>query len=89
MASTYTSSNRFTKQGTGENASTWGTILNSVIDLVDDSLDAVVSVNISAADVTLTTNNGTSDQARGRILHIVGEPASARSVTIADQENGT
>jgi len=38
MASTYTSSLRFTKQGDGENPNTWGEVLNGVLDLVDNAV---------------------------------------------------
>lgn len=86
MASTYTDSNRLTKQGQGENSNTWGTILNTVLDLVDELSDGITEVNVSAGNVTLTTNDGSSDQARNRVLKITGQPGAARSVIIPDVE---
>jgi microcystin-dependent protein len=86
MASTYTTRNRLEKQGSGENENTWGDILNTVIDLADESLDGFLEVDVSAADVTLTTNNGSSDQSRNRVLRIVGDLASARTITLPDLE---
>lgn len=86
MSSTYTDSNRLTKQGQGENSNTWGTILNTVLDLVDELSDGIQEVNVSAGNVTLTTNDGSSDQARNRVLKITGQPGAARSVIIPDVE---
>lgn len=68
MPSSYTTRNRLTKQATGENTNTWGTLLNSgVFDLVDFLSDGITTV---ASTTTLTTANGSTDQARARILNV-------------------
>lgn len=85
MVSTFTSSNRFTKQGKGDNKDTWGLVLNSDFDLIDQSLDGVVSLDTSAGSATLSTANGASDQARNRLLKLIGAPTSAPTFTIPDQ----
>lgn len=84
MASTYSTSNRFDKQGTGDNPSTWGTRLNErVFDMVDESLDGVLTLDISSiTSYTLTTNQGTTDQARKRTLVISGTATAAATVTV-------
>lgn len=86
MGSSYTTRNRLEKQGDGENENTWGQILNTVIDLVDESTDGYLELDVSAADITLTTNNGSSDQARNRVLKIIGSPVSNRTITLPDIE---
>jgi hypothetical protein len=86
MGSTYSTRNRYEKQGSGENESTWGDILNTVIDLMDEGDDGYVEIDVSAGDVTLTTNNGSADQARNRVLRIIGNPGTTRTVTIPDLE---
>lgn len=86
MSSTFTDRNRLTKQGIGENESTWGDILNTVIDLVDEALDGVLDVDVSAGNVTLTANNGSDDEARNRVLRISGEPGANRTITIPDTQ---
>ena len=86
MASTYTDSNRLTKQGDGENESTWGQIVNTVFDLVDELADGIVTVDVSAGNVTLTTNDGATDQARNRTLRITGDISANRTITIPDVE---
>ena len=71
--SSYTSRIRLEKQIPGQNANTWGTVLNdSVIDLVDDSIAAYTIVSVSSIDVTLTQADGSSDQARSAFLDLAG-----------------
>lgn len=72
MVSTATTRNRFNKQGTGDNTNTWGTKLNGeVFDLIDEALDGYVAVTVSG-DVTLTSTNYVTDQARMRQLWLSG-----------------
>ena len=74
MASSYTSRIRLTKQADGENPNTWGTILNNqVIDLIDDAIASYTTISIgSAATVTLTENEGASDQSRSAFIELTG-----------------
>lgn len=87
MADTFTSSNRFTLVEPGTRNNTWGAGLNNeVFTLVDKSLDGYQVIDVSAGDVTLTTNNGSSDQARMRTLEIIGDITSARTINLPDTE---
>lgn len=84
MPSAYTARNRLTKQATGENVNVWGNILNSgVFDLVDFLSDGIVTISASGA-TTLSTANGSADQARGRILNVTA--ATAATITIPSVE---
>ncbi len=72
MASTPTTRNRFRKQGTGDNAGTWGDRLNEDdIELIDESNDGVVTVAVNGP-VTLSSVNYGSDEARNRVLKFSG-----------------
>ena len=83
MTSSYTPDLRFTKQGTGDNDGTWGTVANNVFQLIEDAIAGDASINISATgDYTLSTNNGSTDEARKAILEVVGAPVSAKAVII-------
>lgn len=84
MVSTYTSINRFTLQGTGDNASTWGDVANNgVFKLVEDALDGLLDIDATGgSSITLTTGNGVTDQARIRRLRITGTPTSNISVFV-------
>jgi len=73
MASTYTTNLRLTKQGDGDNPNTWGQVLNNVVSLVDQAVASYTTVSIgAAATVTLTENQGNSDQSRSAMLEIKG-----------------
>lgn len=89
MASSYTSRIRLEKQADGENPNNWGLILNeNVIDLIDDAIAAYTTVTLSSVDVTLTTGNGSSDQARSAFLEINGTITSSVDVILPAQSKG-
>lgn len=78
MPSTYTSSLRFELQGTGENSGTWGAKLNNAdFTLLDSAIAGVTSIDATTgSDITLTTNNGSADEARKPVLSITGTPTN-------------
>jgi hypothetical protein len=63
----YTTRNRLTKQDEGSNTNTWGAVLNLMFDLIDASLDGVITISTGGA-TTLSTANGATDQARQRVI---------------------
>lgn len=72
MPSSYTTRNRLEKQATGENTNSWGTRLNAyTTDMLDESLDGRAAYTLSGTK-TLTSANGTTDEARCRVQHITG-----------------
>ena len=84
--STFTSRIRLEKQEDGANPNSWGLILNqNVIDLVDDAIAAYTTVTVSAADVTLTTENGASDQARSAFIELTGTLTSSHDIILPAQ----
>lgn len=55
MATVLTTNKALSKQGTGDNPNTWGTTLNSTLDLVDQSLGTNLAKSIAgSSNVTLT-----------------------------------
>ena len=74
MASTFTTNIRLTKQGDGDNPNSWGHVLNDgVISLADQAIAGIATISVGATtSVTLTSNNGSGDEARSAILHIKG-----------------
>ena len=84
MSSTYTPSNRFDLQATGDNPSTWGEKLNQrVFAMVDEALDGVNTLDITLTTAyTLTTASGTTDQARKRMLVITGTATADATITV-------
>jgi hypothetical protein len=84
MPSTPTTRNRLEKQAAGENLNTWGAPrLNTVLDLVDASLDGWTTKALTA-DYTLTSTNYSADESRSRVLKFTG--AGPWTVTIPSFE---
>ena len=82
MASTYSPNLRIELIGSGEQANTWGNTTNTNLGtLIEQAICGLVTVDVTAANVTLTNLNGASDQARNMILAITGSPGVSRTVT--------
>lgn len=85
MASTFTTSLKLTKQGTGENNGTWGSLLNSgTIDLIDEAISGVESKALIDGSNTLSFNSGSSDESRQSVIVLTGALTSAASVIMPD-----
>lgn len=79
MPSSYTVSLRFEQQFTGENVNQWGDRLNAVISRVDTSVAGWLTKALTS-NYSLTTANGTADEARTAMLKFTG--TGAFTVTI-------
>jgi hypothetical protein len=83
MSSTYTSRLGLELQADGENSNTWGQRLNSsVITLLDTAIAGLTSVALSSVPITLTKQDGTSDQSRASILYLHGTLTSNCQVVV-------
>ena len=83
MPSTYSTLLRLEKQAVGENNTTWGTKLNTVIDLIEAAIGGRAAVTHSdAANYSLTTANSSTDEARNMILNIGGAITAARNTVV-------
>ena len=81
MTATYTTRIRLTKQGTGDNDSTWGVVLNDeVIELTDYAIAGYTTISLAAGNVSLTINDGATDQARSAMLELTGTLTGDRGV---------
>ena len=82
MAS-YTTSLRLVQPATGEFSGTWGTqVNNGLTALVDASVAGTATIVMTAADYTLSTANGATDEARAAILNVTGTPGAARNIIV-------
>ena len=87
MASTYTSRIRLEKQADGENPNSWGLILNqNVIDLVDEAVAGYHAVSVSSVAVSLTSEDGTTDQSRKAGFKIEGTLTADVTISFPAQE---
>lgn len=81
MPSTYSPNLRIELIASGEQANTWGiTTNNNLGTLIEQSIAGLVSIDVTAGDVTLTALDGASDQSRNMILDITGTPGTGRTI---------
>jgi hypothetical protein len=86
MPSTYSQSLRIELIGEGEQDGIWGQSTNNNLGaLIEQAIAGVTTVDVSAANVTLTSFNGTVDEARSAVLVVNGSNAVAREVTIPNE----
>jgi hypothetical protein len=97
MPSTYDPLLRLELQATGENATTWGTKTNTNLELIAAAVAGQAIVSVSNVDVSLTTANAATDQARAGILVIQGTltgnvnivvPTQSKSYAVLNQATG-
>ena len=74
MASTYTSNGGIEKIGAGEQAGAWGTTTNNNLDIIDRTLNGLVTLTISG-DKTVSTSDGTLSEGHYKILVLAGSPS--------------
>ena len=89
MASTFTTNIRLEQQEDGANPNSWGTVLNNnVIALIDDAIAAYTTIELTNETVTLTNENGASDQARSAFLELKGTLTSSVNVVLPAKSKG-
>jgi hypothetical protein len=73
MASTYTSELRIEKIATGEQSGTWGTTTNTQYDMWEAAISGTSTVAFASdGNDTLTTANGSDDEARHAVINLSG-----------------
>jgi len=83
MPSTYSPSLRIELIGEGEQDGIWGqTTNNNLGSLVEQAITGVTAIDVTAGNVTLTSFNGTVDEARSSVLSVTGTPGVTRIITI-------
>lgn len=83
MTDTYSNRLRLALQEPFSNTNTWGNNFNAgVTDLVEQALAGVSEVDVTSGNVTLTTANGSDDEARSMFLVVGGTPGVARNVIV-------
>lgn len=79
----YSPNLRLALQETNENPNSWGDVANAgVFQLLEDAVSGLETINVAVGDVTLTTANGASDQARAMMLILTGAPGASRNVFV-------
>jgi|TARA_R100001460_G_scaffold105442_2_gene152041 hypothetical protein len=86
MASTYTSNIGVEKIGAGEQAGTWGTTTNNNLDIIDRSINGVLSLGLTGTTTTLTTTDGTLSEGGHKVLSFTGALSANNTVTISPND---
>ena len=87
MPTTYSTSLRLALLGNGEDAGTWGQLTNTNLGtLLEQSITGVITVSLSAGNVTLTSYNGVSDQARNAVIVVTGTQSTTNNVIVMVRE---
>lgn len=85
MADTYTSNLRLRKPEVDANDDTWGPLLNEMLSVAETSIAGAASIDVTSANQTLTSNNGTDDQARRMFIYATGtQSVTTRTITVPD-----
>lgn len=84
MASTYSSRLRLDKMARGDDIDFWDTALNANFDLIDSSISGREAISTTGGTTTLTTANGSADQARMAFLDVSGVLVSNATITCPD-----
>ena len=82
MPSTYSTDLKLELMVTGENAGTWGTKTNNNLDLIQQAIAGVQSIDVGASDVTLVMSNAALSNARNMVLNLTGSLTGTRQVLI-------
>lgn len=84
MADTYTTLLRIVQMATGSNNGLWGGKGNSAFAMLEEAIAGSTSVSVAAGNVTLSTANNATDQARKAFISFTGSPGVTRTVTVPD-----
>jgi len=81
MASTYSPLLGIELIGIGDQNNAWGTTNNTNLGtLIEQAIAGTTTLDVTAGNVTLTTFDGTSNQARQAAIKVVGTPGVARNI---------
>ncbi len=82
MPSSYSSNLRLEIQANGENASTWGTKTNNNLEMIEDAITGMSTLNTTGGDYTLSQNNAAADESRNAILKVTGALVSTANIIV-------
>lgn len=83
MPSSFTPRLGLTLPATGELVGTWGTVVNAgITELLDSAIAGTASIAMTAADYTLSSTQGASNEARNMFVTLTGTPGAARNVIV-------
>ena len=82
MPSTYTQNTGIEKPAQGEQSGSWGTTVNTNMDIIDRAINGVASITLTGTTSTLTTNDGSTSNGQSKLLVLSGTLAAAHTITV-------
>ena len=82
MPSTFTTNTGIEKPGNGEQSGSWGTTVNTNMDILDRTVNGVVSLTLTGTSSTITTANGATSDGQYRVLLLGGVLAATHTITV-------
>ena len=82
MPSTFTTNTGIEKPGNGEQSGSWGTTVNTNMDILDRTVNGVVSLTLTGTSSTITTANGATSNGQYRVLLLGGVLAATHTITV-------
>ena len=82
MPSTFTTNSGIEKPGNGEQSGSWGITVNTNMDILDRTVNGVVSITLTGTSSTLTTANGSLSDGQYRVLLLGGVLSATHTITI-------
>ena len=82
MASSYSTDLQLELVTPGEKAGLWGTLTNTNLQILEQSATGYVSIDMAAADVTLTLTDGATSNGKNIYLRLYGTLAANRTLTM-------
>ena len=81
MPSTFTTNTGIEKPGNGEQSGSWGTTVNTNMDILDRTVNGVVSLTLTGTSSTITTANGATSNGQYRVLLLGGVLSATHTIT--------
>lgn len=82
MPSSYTVNTGIEKPAQGEQSGSWGTTVNTNMDIIDRAINGVVSLALTGTTTTLTTNDGSTSDGHYKVLVLTGTLAATHTITV-------
>ena len=84
--STYTSNSGIEKPVAGSQSGTWGNTVNTNMDILDRSINGVLSLTLSGTTSTLTTTDGTLSNGQNKLLVLGGSLSAGHTITVSPSD---
>lgn len=82
MPSTFTLSSGIEKPGSGEQSGTWGTTVNTNMDIIDRSMNGIFELGLTGTTSNLQTTDGTLSEGMYRFIKLTGSLSAAHTITV-------